>query len=223
MLRVPLIPRTQPSETESLPHTDCLLLDCLAEPTEAVRLLERCSRPGRGECWKGIRLADEFRIDDVNVQPTLCEPVSGYSYLELQHGQAPLALLNKRKKSKHIPIWGCSDSTREAIEKGAATEAAYWTAVIKKAMRSHRQIYITDPIPPSTGDHPVTFILHTQQQYRDTADARDRQHDQNIAGNTRSVSQFGASPTSHRGTRHFQSSPGHQGIGDGHLGSEGGI
>ena len=108
--------------------------------------------------------------------------------MKLQDDQAPLALLDKRKKSKHIAIWGCSDKIREAIEKGAATEAAYWTAEIKKAMRSQSQIYITDPIPPSTGDHPVTFILHTQQQYRDTADARDRQHDQNIAGDTRSIS-----------------------------------
>ena len=153
MLRVPLIPRQQSSPLEGLPATEVLPLDCLAEPTEAVRLRERYSRPGRGECWKGIRLADEFRIDDVDVQPTLCEPVSGYSYLKLQHDQAPLALLSKRKKSKHIAIGGCSDKTREAIEKGAATEAAYSTAEIKKAMRTHSQIYITDPISPNHEAH----------------------------------------------------------------------
>ena len=69
--------------------------------------------------------------------------------MKLQDDQAPLALLDKRKKSKHIAIWGCSDKIREAIEKGAATEAAYWTAEIKKSMRTHSQIYITEPISPN--------------------------------------------------------------------------
>ena len=169
VLRVPLIPRKHPSDNEVLPRTEGLPLDCLAEPTEAVRLLERCFRPGRGECWKGIRLTDEFRIDDVDVQPTLCEPVSGYSYLKLQHEQAPLALLNKRKKSKHIPIWGCSDSTRANIEKGATTEAAYWTAEIKKAMRLQSQIYITDPLllhtasPPAPSSSTPSSSIEAQQ------------------------------------------------------------
>ena len=72
VLRVPLIPRQQSSPLEGLPATEVLPLDCLAEPTEAVGLLERCSRPGHGECWKGIRLGDAFRIDEVDVQPTLC-------------------------------------------------------------------------------------------------------------------------------------------------------
>ena len=97
VVRVPLIP------AQPVPQSGRVPLDWISEPTEPIRLLEYCAQPERCECWKGIRLKDEFLIADVQIQARPCE-INRYQYLQLAHEHAPLALLNRRKKSKHISI-----------------------------------------------------------------------------------------------------------------------
>ena len=143
VVRVPLIP------AQTVPPSSGVPLDWISEPTEPIRLLEYGALPERGACWKGIRLKDEFRIADVQVQARPCE-LNGYQYLQLAHEHAPLALLNKRKKSKHISTSGLGDSALAATQAQADAEATRWTTEIKKAMHSNLTIYVTTPLSPST-------------------------------------------------------------------------
>ena len=86
-----------------------LSLEQLSKPTELIRLLTPVSRPGTGgsskcirECWEGIKVDDEARIEKIVVTPTP-RTTESYSYLMLSHPLAPEANVHRQDEQKHTP------------------------------------------------------------------------------------------------------------------------
>ena len=161
-----------------------------SEPTTAIRLLTRDVLPGDRECWSGIRLTDEVRIDAIKVipKPVSRETSRGHiDYLQLRDSLAKEANVYQGQESKHIPLPPVDDPNRTEVVTKAYEEAAHWTSTIKQWESKRCVVHIVDPAPSSqanpktqdlssdsakghTGKRPKAYPPSSGQEHQDFSD-----------------------------------------------------